>query len=207
MLYDDSPTRARNRMKIVKVAKELFIQHGIIGTTVKDIVKAGDLERKTFYNYFYDKEELCDYIFYHTMTMFYQDNFFKEDYKDLQNGFDKVEKYLYDFLNAYAENRDDMTFIVYYEPYFKPDLYEDVLDTLLDDPSNVTVCELVEEGLNDGSLAFSEQKEIMCEILQSTMMSVANHKLSRSLQAEDEDTDYSGLQSLLEITLDYIKAK
>ena len=62
MIYDDSKTRAKNRQILVDVAYTLFIENKISHTTVIDIVQEANMERKTFYNYFQDIEELANYI-------------------------------------------------------------------------------------------------------------------------------------------------
>jgi AcrR family transcriptional regulator len=48
----------RNRMIILKAAKELFFKKGLVSTTMEDIAGYSGFDRRTIYNHFKNKEEI-----------------------------------------------------------------------------------------------------------------------------------------------------
>ena len=125
MEYLDTITRAKNRSHITDVAKQLFQVHGITETTVKDIVKYAKIERKTFYNYFSDKEEIAHYIYYQIMEEFYSVGFTSDDYVDCENGFSKIRLYFNTLIDTMIELKEEMEFVSKYYYYFFPKINED----------------------------------------------------------------------------------
>lgn len=51
-----------NRERIVKVAKELFLQNGVENTKIADVAKQAGMSKSTLYVYFERKEEILDCI-------------------------------------------------------------------------------------------------------------------------------------------------
>ena len=71
MMGNESPTRIRNRKRIVDVAEKLFLEKGIGHTTMLDIAESAQVGRKTIYNYFDTKEVIARYVFDMYMAKIY----------------------------------------------------------------------------------------------------------------------------------------
>lgn len=52
----------RNKERIAKVAKELFLKNGMENTRIDDVAKLAGMSKSTLYVYFKSKEEIGDYI-------------------------------------------------------------------------------------------------------------------------------------------------
>lgn len=61
-----------HRSNILEVAKQLFIEKGIVGTTMDDIAKKADYSKTTLYAYFKNKDEIYSYIVYENMLFLKQ---------------------------------------------------------------------------------------------------------------------------------------
>ena len=211
MVYNDSKTRSRNRKKIVDVARKLFIEQGIAHTTVMDIVREVEMERKTFYNYFESKEEIADYIYFQTMQEFYKEGFKAEDYAHLEDGYSKVEAYFKMIVESFVNNLDEVLFMVHYN-YFSRKAPDSSLISLVYEKTGVTdPLKLFIEGIEDGTVNIGnlDPEEIFMTISQS-IGAMAYRIIFRSYKTNyNSDTDhvpFEQLYDLLQLHLRAIKA-
>lgn len=58
-----------NRANIIKAARKLFEEKGIVATTVDDIAKEADYSKSTLYVYFKNKDEILNTIIHEQMVM------------------------------------------------------------------------------------------------------------------------------------------
>ena len=63
----------KNRMRILKTAKELFIQDGIQNTKINDIVKQAGMSKSTLYVYFRSKEDIMNFLSLEAMNFFHNE--------------------------------------------------------------------------------------------------------------------------------------
>jgi len=61
-----------HRNNIIAVAKKLFIEKGVVQTTMDDIAKEGEYSKSTLYAYFKSKDEIYSYIVYENTLMLKQ---------------------------------------------------------------------------------------------------------------------------------------
>lgn len=208
MIYNDSKTRSKNRKKLVEVAKRLFMENGIAHTTVMDIVRNAEMERKTFYNYFEDKEEIADYIFYQSMKVFYGEGFSDDDYTDCKNGYDKIEKYLTTVVNHYIKYSHEMLFLVHYDYYFQKEPSEEVINAIYDNSQISRKGVYFVEGVEDGSINIrGKDPKAMFFVIQQAIGSYASRLIFRGYKngVMNVDINFDSLYDILDLHLDYIK--
>jgi AcrR family transcriptional regulator len=152
MYYDDTRVKARNREHIVNTALSLFIEHGIFDTSVSDIVEDAKIERKTFYNYFEDKEELAHYIYYLLNVEFYSEGFSLNDYLDYESGYLKLEAYLNHLMKMYDSKKNIVRYFAHYEYYFVNIDLSDLIEDIEFNIDKVDPYLFYTEGIDDSSI-------------------------------------------------------
>lgn len=208
MIYDDSKTRAKNRQKIVEEAKKLFIERGIAQTTVSDIVKKAKLERKTFYNYFEDKEEIADYIYYQLMETYYRDGFTNNDYKDCENGYQKVKKYLTTMVNHFVMYDSELLFAIHYDYYFKRGIDRETLTVLFKKNHVYNPDDFIVEAYKDGSINIGNKDPIkVLYVISQSIGAYASRLIFRGFRddIDSDDIKFDYLYDLLDLHLNAIK--
>lgn len=215
MNYDDSKTRAKNRKKIVKVARDLFIQDGVAHTSIMDIAKKAELERKTFYNYFNDKEEIADYIYHMSMSKFYERDFGHDMYNGLETGYQKIEKYLTTIVEHYTVYYQEMLFAVHYDYYFRKNTTAETIAKIYEEAGVLSPDPFMIEGIEDGSIDLNGRDPLLVfSVIAQSIGAYASRLIFRGCKEgnckgrkKPIDLDFSSLYTLLEIHLDSIKAK
>lgn len=207
MIYDDSRTRAKNRQKIVDVARELFMKNGIAGTTVIDIVRRAKIERKTFYNYFEDKDEIAQYIHYLSLNSFYSTGFEQDIYDDCETGYQKVEMYLKSLINRMTEKDDEILFMSHYNYYMGKFQSAEEVQYIYDVNEIENPNKYFNEGINDGSIDPSGLDfETLFNVISQSIGSFAERIIFRSnKQHTNEAINFTQLYALLELHLKSIK--
>lgn len=71
------------RLKISKSFKKLVIQDSFEKVTVSSIMKDADMRRQSFYDYFYDKYNLVDWIFEYEALRYISDNLSYRHWEDI----------------------------------------------------------------------------------------------------------------------------
>ena len=209
MIYDDSKTRAKNRKKIADVARQLFYTKGIEHTTVMDIVREVEMERKTFYNYFTDKEEIADYIYYLTIETLYEEGFTVDDYKGLPSGYEKIKKYYSSIVNQCVTHPQELLYFVHYDYYFrkKPNLA--MVREFYRTKGIQNPVELFIEGVEDGTIDIDgEDPSTRFTLIDQSIGSYASRLILREYGDKNgtKEIDFSPLYDLLNIHLKAIKA-
>ena len=74
--------RMKSRNKIINVAMELFANYGYKNTTIKKIAKEANISKGLIYNYFKSKDELLEYIIFHSFSEIDKSLSFNKDKKD-----------------------------------------------------------------------------------------------------------------------------
>lgn len=145
--------------KILDAALRLFLEKGYEQTTVLDIVEnMGGLTRGAFYHHFKSKEEVLDAL---GDKLFYDDNPFDKirEQKNL-TGFEKLRKILIDS----SENTDRRKISVISLAALKSPTF---IKRLIDDNRDVLspfYQEIIEEGINDGSIK-TEHPKLLSQLL------------------------------------------
>ncbi|MEM6801498.1 MAG: TetR family transcriptional regulator, partial [Bacteroidota bacterium] len=95
--------RQQSRNKILEAALELFARQGFHNTSIEQIRKRAGVSKGLIYNYFTDKEDLMNQIFFEEMK---QGDQIIEEMGQLVNGQERF-KYLLDFTFSYLTSQED----------------------------------------------------------------------------------------------------
>lgn len=139
--------------KILDSALKLFLEKGYEQTTILDIVDGmGGLTRGAFYHHFKSKEEVLDAL---GDKLFYDNNPFEKakNRSDL-NGLEKLRYLLVDSLEISDHRKvNNMSVLALHSPVFLKKLVEDNRDIVAPQ-----YCEIIEEGVRDGSIKTKHPK-------------------------------------------------
>lgn len=139
--------------KILDAALKLFLDKGYEQTTILDIVdNLGGLTRGAFYHHFKSKEEVLDAL---GDRLFYDNNpFEKVKQRSDLNGLEKLKYVLIDSLEITDRRKiNNMAVSALQSPAFLKKLIDDNRDVLAPQ-----FCEIVEEGVKDGSIKTGHPK-------------------------------------------------
>lgn len=200
--YDDSKTRTKNRKKIVEVAKQLFMEKGISHTTVLDIVKKAKMERKTFYNYFSDKDEIAQYIYYNSMETFYQAGFKEQDYSYCETGYEKIVKYFTTLVEHFVKYNNEMLYVVHLDYYLRQEASQEFVNAIYSKSGMLDPLDFFIEGVKDNSIELNgKQPERVFYVMAQSIGSLASRIIFRGHKNDihKDDVDYGPLYDLLDV--------
>ena len=141
--------------KILDEALKLFIEKGYEQTTILDIVdNLGGLTRGAFYHHFKSKEEVLDAI---SSKLFFENNPFAAVKKETGiSGLEKIKKMVMRQAKETDIAKIDMALIsLLKDPRFLAELVESNRKLLAP-----MLCELIEEGMDDGSIKKTDAKAL-----------------------------------------------
>jgi len=144
--------RENQRERILNAAETLFIQHGIEKTSLSMIAQAAGITRKTFYEYFPNKQEVAWAIL---QKIFRQSgNAFNEEQPG--TGLQRIEALMLYMVNQLEQNPDHFRFIVEFDALYarEANAARMLQVTGRGGPGEVggRVHSLVRLGMQDGSL-------------------------------------------------------
>lgn len=193
--------------KIVDIAKREFIEQGINETTIMDIVAKAEMERKTFYNYFADKEEIADYIYFLCLRSFYSTGFVKGNFVGLPNGFEKIKRYYTTIVERFVTYSEDILYMVHYDYFFRKNHDPQMIKEIYQEFGIHPPVEMMKEGIEDGSIDIGEDDpECRFQLIDQSLGSFAFRLLLRGYQKgiENNDVDFTMLYELLEMHLELL---
>ncbi len=212
MKFNESRTKANNRIKLTDNAFKLFIEKGIATTSIKEIMENALMERKTFYTFFKTKEALAECIFYDVLTRL---NTFDVIYNELETGYEKLEHYLMAYIDHLMTLKDELKFTVQYDTYFKDIANTDYMIELfqLDRDSSIkNVIDIAKEGIHDGSIVLSENYKMEVVMLSHTVYAFAQRMIFRESILREEikgmigqEFSYQDIKDTMKILLRGIK--
>ena len=209
-MYNDTRVKKRNRKRIVDVAVRLFTEKGIGQTSVLEICEKAEVERQTFYNYFSNKKEIADYIYYLHLHEFYSEGFNDDDYEACENGFEKLKKYYDTVLDRYFEKPELTVFLVHYDYYRGKNTDFSVMNKVYETYNMVSPGEYFLQGMKDGSIYCNEENpsEFMFVLLQ-TLGAYANRLIYRSYGNGNNtlNEQKQRLKMLVDLQMEFLEMK
>lgn len=191
MTYNDSKTKEKNRKKIVKVAKKLFILNGIGNTTIVDIVNSSRMERKTFYNYFKDKNEIATFINHQSLKTIYDDKSQYVNYDLCKNGFEKFENYLLSIARRYQNNIFDMLYITLYDNYYNNQPSNEMLNVIgSTSDSSAPIQYLIECGIDKSCKSNLENLHNLYSVIYQSIDSFARKIILDAYREKTLENDF-----------------
>ena len=114
---DESRTKRNKRRLLLSTAEHLFRTKGISGTSMIDIAKISEVERRTLYNYYNNKDEIAidiqiEYLKNYGVTV----NFEIDDNLDAK---DQLSRYCHDYIDRFINNRAFINYITQFDYYFR----------------------------------------------------------------------------------------
>lgn len=208
MIFIESNTRSKNRKRITQAAKTLFNENTIAHTTVIDIIKLAEIERKTFYNYFESKEHIAEYIYYQQAKEFYSEGFTEDTYSNCNNGFEKIRKYLTTLVEKHVEYEENILFMAHYDYYYKKPTNSTIISQIFEEYNLPNPYDFFIEGITDYSINIKD-RDPSFEFLMLTQ-SIDSYGTSLALKRfkqDDEDSNSRLLYRLLNVLLDSFNAE
>jgi len=169
---------------------------------MQDIAQVCDMERRTLYNYYNNKEQMALEI----MKCWYAS---LESISDIQNqefpnAFEKIKALVYRFYDFAIEDPDAIRYSVHFEHYFRSK-YSDIHFTTFANEKilNILHDDLMMQGVDDGSVKpqYRERAHEISLAIQGAMLSYTQRILFR-----EEQNNPELIKTLLDILLDAIKA-
>lgn len=164
--------REKQRERILAAAERLFVEHGIDRVSLSDIARAAGITRKTFYEYFPNKQEVVWSIFQKIVDEI------KEYTAGLReprgNGFHRVEQFMAVSAGLLETHPRQLRFVVEFNTLYSRegdparvrrtwDVGEDIL------------ADLIAQGIADGSI----RPDLDPRLLSAAMMNLLNALNSR----------------------------
>ncbi|MCJ8313927.1 MAG: TetR/AcrR family transcriptional regulator [Saccharospirillaceae bacterium] len=114
---NESRTKRSKRQILLTKAEEIFRTKGIASTSMIDIAKIAEVERRTLYNYYNNKEEMAIDIQIEYLRNYGATVEFKIDYnKDFP---EQLEQYCDAYVRRFLNNKDYIIFITQFDYYFR----------------------------------------------------------------------------------------
>jgi AcrR family transcriptional regulator len=144
--------RTKNKLlrskKILDVAESIFMERGVIETTMDEIAIEVGMSKATLYVYYRSKDELFKEIAKrgHKHLL----NRFTADIENAKNGFHKVKAMGLTFFSFAQEQPDYYKFLSFFEPK-SPEKYQKIATLMVLDVVHLLE-KCLKEGIEDGSI-------------------------------------------------------
>jgi len=212
-IYNESPTKAKSRLKIIDNAFSLFSEEGIDSIGLARIADESSITIRNLYRYYASKESLVIDVAYHNISIFNSLNIIKLDnklsgYEQLRDVLDQqIENKLLS-----EDNRKVITFISYFDVYMtKSNIeheaikhYIDVYSPLLRENLVANFKQALINGVKDNTLNL-EMDEVDCYvgyIFHSLISLVSRMAIKRY---EKEIQNYNFVQKHIDVLLNHLR--
>lgn len=149
MKLEESSIKQQRRSHINEVAKELFRQEGLAGTTMQQIAKKAKIGRRTLYEYYATKDELVFELRNNALdvlhTLFFQ-------LEDKSTGYEQVEYIWETIYDHWVKNMDKHLFILEFNLYYNRDGSLEEIGMPREYPMYKILENSIDMGINDGSI-------------------------------------------------------
>jgi len=112
-----SRTILKTRRRILDTSFRLFARDGIALTTMVDIAQAVGLTRRTLYNHYDTKEEIALLLHHYLLDHVLENCSHSMNPEEMNR--DGIRRCLETLYTSLTEDRDRLTFIVYFDQYFR----------------------------------------------------------------------------------------
>lgn len=111
-------TKEEKRTLILKTAKEVFLEEGLLFTAMDRIAEKSGLSRRTLYRYFDKKEDLAYEVTTDLLTHWNQ--FYHDTFQSVTgNGIEKLESFLKQLIEYMSSKVDVMHYLGEFDFYFQ----------------------------------------------------------------------------------------
>jgi len=196
--------KEERRKRILDVAKELILDHGVTAISMQDIADAAEFSKATLYLYFQSKEAILADILGTSADAFIA--YTEERLKSATDGLRAIRILWDSYLGFFAESPDIFIFTGiknYFDPGFRP-AKEDDVGVEADRPESKIrrlIVRVLRRGCEDGTLEASIDPDKIARII--LMITTAIIDDAARLPREDRDAELirDSMQSTFEILL------
>lgn len=164
----------QRRDEILVVSKDLFMNQGLINTTMDNIASKVGVSRRTLYRYYKTKEEIA----FEIEIMLFQELFDYQKflYKELSGtGYEKLESYLLKLANYLESNPAVIKFSGEFDYYFTGEYpYSDLVSKFKDMISSTDYIleDILSLGISDGSIRSDIDPKLVGLTISNTILSL-----------------------------------
>lgn len=201
-IIEESKFKTKKRTQILNEAYKLFVETSIEEVNMLDIASACDMERRSLYNYYNNKEQIAMDI----MKCWFAEieRISAHAQKEYPNAFEEIKALVYAFYDFAVEDQDAVKFSVHFDHFFKS-RYGDTDFEEFSSQMRVHILheDLLLAGIADCSIK-PEYKDIVHEAslaIQGAMLAYAQRIIFR-----ESGSDPALVKLLLDILLDSLKA-
>lgn len=139
----------KKKLRLYSAAEPVFERFGYRKTTVEDICKSAGMSKRTFYEFFRDKQDFFIHLLVHSMNMMMM------DWKKRNSRYRNAEEKLQGYLDLYVEycQAHPVYKLIFEETDLFYALASSMTESMLFD-MNRGLAELVEAGIESGNSAF-----------------------------------------------------
>ncbi len=198
--YNESRLKSKQRNYILSIAYDLFVKKGIESVTMQEIASACDIERRSLYNYYNDKDQIAFDIAKCFLLSIEKISAIKD--KTFENKFLEIKELVHAFYDYAISDPDAIKFSLHFDHYFGDrEEYTSYLRKAVD---NILHVALIKEGIEDGSInpSFKGNEKNICFVIQGAMLSFAQRAIFKTTLEEAK----VNLKLLLDVFLSSIKA-
>ena len=212
--YNESPTKAKTRQKILVAAKELFSELGIEGTTMLQISEKAGITARNLYRYYVKKDLLVVDVAYLVFTT-------NEKIEDIpfdmnKTGFELFREslnILFVKKNSAIYDISTIKFLIEFDLYIlnmdkKSEAYKKYQKKhvfMLDDQIKEYLSKVLIKGLKDGSIVIPiQQLDFYIDFIIQSFVSIIMGATIR--EPLNEEYNYAFVEKQIEMLLHYIKS-
>ncbi len=207
--------RKSRRREIIQAAKRLFLQKGVMETSMVDIANEAEISRFTLYRYFSNKYELLIEV----QLLLYEEMGLPQDMDSTEQAdtVDQLRQYLYGIASYLYGKPDLVRFSYTFNHLFSNEeipleLQERFRHRAMERGTALkrkNIALLIEEGLKDGSFRYDiDLKETTILIVETIWGLVGKLLNSHNHPIWGHDVDHLKLlRNLVDILVDHIKAE
>lgn len=186
--HEREQNKETNKLNIVEVSKELFLEKGFAQTNMAEIAELAKISRKTLYRYFSSKEEIAMEIELDVFRFFVsvQDEFVKS----LKgNGFENLSQYL----EKLDQMVDEYSQLIRFTGMFDYYLVGEYPDTEGQKAFKEIIAEVdrpfisfLNQGIQDGSIVSDIEVAYLAHTISNSFLALAQRVVTRQSKLNDE---------------------
>lgn len=212
-IYNESPTKAKSRLKIINNSFDLFSKQGFDLFSLTDIAEMSGITIRNLYRYYSSKETLITDVAFHCISIF--NNTYPITLDASLTGFEQLiyilQKHIKDKLLS-VKNNNVITFIGYFDVYMtKTNMNNDAIKNyvtiyapLLKENLLKSIKQVLINGVEDNTLIL-EMNEVDYYVgyIYHSLMSLMSRIFVKRYEIDIQQNDY--IQKHIDVLLNHLK--
>lgn len=172
--------RNSRREQIMDATFELVLENGLMDITIVDIVKKAEISRVTLYKYYNSIHEI---IFDIQLKILNELSELQDERLRGKNGIEKLKDYFTTYNRMYQSRPDHFRFAAMFDQFYQTSYPSSELEERYQTFTKqgiVKLEQIIEEGINDGSIRKGTNPAMMAQILSHITMGTTQRIAMRS---------------------------